>query len=61
LGFGSNYTDISFAPSAIYNFNEYVALGLGQYLPKAKKLLCFPLLWWYYRLFNPIPVIQLLN
>jgi hypothetical protein len=26
---GSNYTDISLAPSAIYNFNEYVALGLG--------------------------------
>jgi hypothetical protein len=23
LGFGSNYTDISLAPSAIYNFNEY--------------------------------------
>ena len=29
LGFGSGYTDISIAPSAIYNFNEYVALGLG--------------------------------
>ena len=29
LGFGSNYTDISVSPSAIYNFNEYVALGLG--------------------------------
>jgi hypothetical protein len=27
LGFGSNYTDISLAPSAIYN--EYIALGLG--------------------------------
>ena len=29
LGFGSGYTDISLAPSAIYNFNEYAALGLG--------------------------------
>ncbi|SHF89624.1 hypothetical protein SAMN05444396_102317 [Flavobacterium segetis] len=29
LGFGSGYTDISLAPSAIYNFNQYVALGLG--------------------------------
>ena len=29
VGFGSNYTDISLAPSAIYNFNEYAALGLG--------------------------------
>jgi hypothetical protein len=27
LGFGSGFTDISVAPSAIYNFNEYVALG----------------------------------
>ncbi len=29
LGFGSGYTNISIAPSAIYNFNQYVALGLG--------------------------------
>ncbi|UFH47408.1 hypothetical protein LNP27_05055 [Flavobacterium galactosidilyticum] len=29
LGFGSGYTDISIAPSAIYNLNEYAALGLG--------------------------------
>jgi hypothetical protein len=62
LGFGSNYTDISLAPSAIYNFNEYVALGLGgQYTYLKQKN--------YYAshfyggsiigLFNPIPVIQL--
>ena len=29
LGFGSGYTDIAIAPSAIYNFNQYAALGLG--------------------------------
>lgn len=29
LGFGSGYTDISVAPSAIYNFNQYVAAGVG--------------------------------
>ena len=29
LGIGNDYTDIMIAPSAIYNFNEYVALGLG--------------------------------
>lgn len=29
LGFGSGYTDITVAPSAIYNFNNYVALGTG--------------------------------
>ncbi len=26
---GSGYTDITLAPSAIYNFNEYVAAGVG--------------------------------
>jgi hypothetical protein len=31
LGFGSGFTDISVAPSAIYNFNEYVAWGGLQY------------------------------
>ena len=29
LGFGSNYTDVTIAPGAIYQFNEYVALGAG--------------------------------
>jgi hypothetical protein len=29
LGFGSGFTTITLAPSAIYNFNEYVALGAG--------------------------------
>ena len=29
LGLGSGYTDIMVAPSAIYNFNEYVAFGIG--------------------------------
>lgn len=29
LGFGSGYTDITIAPTAIYNFNEYFALGTG--------------------------------
>jgi hypothetical protein len=37
LGFGSGYTDISLAPSAIYNFNEYVALGLGVQYTYAKQ------------------------
>ncbi|SDW00983.1 hypothetical protein [Flavobacterium degerlachei] len=62
LGFGSGYTDISLTPSAIYNFNEYVALGLGaQYSYVSQKN--------YYNshlyggsiiaLFNPIREIQL--
>lgn len=29
LGFGNNATNIALAPSAIYNFNEKIALGLG--------------------------------
>ncbi len=29
LNFGSNYTNISVAPGAIYNVNEYFAIGLG--------------------------------
>ena len=29
LSFGSGYTDISIAPSAIYNVNSYLAVGLG--------------------------------
>jgi hypothetical protein len=29
LGIGSGFTNISIAPSAIYNFNEYVAAGVG--------------------------------
>jgi hypothetical protein len=29
LSFGSGYTDISIAPSAIYNVNPYLAVGLG--------------------------------
>lgn len=29
VGVGSGYTDITVAPSGIYNFNQYVALGVG--------------------------------
>lgn len=29
LGFGSGFTNISVAPSAIYNINEYVSAGVG--------------------------------
>lgn len=29
LGVGNGYTDITIAPSAIYNFNDYFALGAG--------------------------------
>ena len=62
LSFGSGYTDISLSPSAIYNFNEYVALGLGGQYKYTKQRN-------YYAshlyggsiigLFNPINEIQL--
>ena len=29
LGFGNGYADVAIAPSAIYNFNDYFAAGLG--------------------------------
>jgi hypothetical protein len=29
IGFGSGYTDVTVAPSAIYNFNQYFAAGVG--------------------------------
>lgn len=29
LGFNNGFTNISLSPSAIYNFNDYVSLGLG--------------------------------
>ncbi|MFV8368601.1 hypothetical protein [Flavobacterium sp. LB2R40] len=62
LGFGSGYTDIALAPSAIYNFNEYVALGIGlqyKYL-KQKDLYASHLYGGSgIGLFNPIPEIQL--
>ncbi|MEZ7499647.1 hypothetical protein QO200_12970 [Flavobacterium sp. Arc3] len=37
LGFSSGYTNISLAPSVIYNFNEYVSLGLGAQYTYAKQ------------------------
>lgn len=62
LSFGSGYTDISLAPSAIYNFNQYVALGLGaQYTYVKQKNYYASNLYGasIIALFNPIPEIQL--
>lgn len=62
LGFGTGYTDVSVAPTAIYNFNQYFALGTGvQYSYLRQK--------GFFKssnygasvigLFNPIPEAQL--
>lgn len=29
MNFGSNYTEVTLAPSAIYDFNQYLGLGIG--------------------------------
>ena len=62
LGFGNNSTNISVAPSAIYNFNEKVALGLGvQYSYIRQKDFYTSHLYGgsIIGLVNPIPEIQL--
>ncbi len=60
--FGNGYTDVMLAPGAIYQFNEYVALGVnvqGSYVRQKD----FYNSWIYggsiIGLFNPIPEIQL--
>ncbi len=37
LAIGNGYTDITIAPSAIYNFNEYFALGTGLQYSRLKQ------------------------
>ena len=62
LGFGSGYTDISLAPSAIYNFNEYAALGVGlqyKYLKQRDYYASHLYGGSVIGLFNPIQEIQL--
>lgn len=62
LGFGSGYTNIGIAPSAIYNINKYVGVGAGvqySYLKEndfyTSQLYGGSLL----ALFNPIDPVQL--
>lgn len=62
LGFGSGFTDIVLAPSAIYNLNEYMALGAGlQYKFLKQKDFYTSHLYGAsaIALLNPIPEIQL--
>jgi len=62
LAFGTGYTDVNIAPSAIYRFNKYVAAGMGLQGSYVKQR------GWYSNfmyggsliiLGNPIPQIQL--
>lgn len=61
LSFSNNYTTFSIAPSAIYNFNEYVAVGPGlSYLyAKNRELKSNVFGAGLITLFNPIQNLQL--
>jgi hypothetical protein len=62
LGFGSGYTDITIAPTAIYNFNDYFALGAGvqySYLRQKDFFKSSNYGASVIGLFNPIPEAQL--
>ncbi|EJL62358.1 hypothetical protein PMI10_02897 [Flavobacterium sp. CF136] len=62
LGIGSGYTDISVMPSAIYNVNEIVAVGVGLqfgYLSSKNEYHSYVYGGSLIGLVNPIPQIQL--
>ena len=62
LGFGSGYTNISVAPSAIYNVNEYFSAGVGvqyNYLKQKNFYTSSQYGASIIGLANPIPEIQL--
>jgi hypothetical protein len=62
LGFGSGYTNISVMPSAIYNINEVVAMGVGLqfgYLYQKNYYESFVYGGSFITLVNPIPQLQL--
>jgi hypothetical protein len=60
--FGTGFTDVTLAPGAIYQFNQYAALGVGLQGSYVKQKYFYEN--WMYGgsvigLFNPIPEIQL--
>ncbi len=62
LNIGSGFTDITIAPSAIYNFNQYVSLGIGlqgSYVSSKENYRATILGGSLISLFNPIDEIQL--
>jgi long-subunit fatty acid transport protein len=62
LSVGSGFTDITIAPSAIYNFNDYVSLGLGvqgSYISSKNNFNSTLVGGSLIALFNPIEVVQL--
>lgn len=63
LAFGNNYTDITLAPGAIYDFNQYISLGFGIQGSYVKQKNFFESYIYGVSMIvlgNPIPEIQLL-
>jgi hypothetical protein len=61
LGFGNNFTNISVAPAAIYEFNESVAVGMGlqgNYLKQKEAFTSYQFGASLISLFNPIDFLQ---
>ena len=62
VGFGSNYTNIALAPSAIYDFNRYISAGIalqGSYVRDKNFYESYMYGPSFIVLGNPIPQIQL--
>jgi len=62
VAFGSGYTDVTVAPGALYEFNEYVALGAGvqgTYVNQRDFYNAYIYGGSVIGVFNPIPQIQL--
>lgn len=62
VGFGTGYTDVTIAPSAIYQFNAYAALGVGiqgTYVHQKDYYDSYIYGGSVIGLFNPIPQVQL--
>ena len=62
LGFGSGYTDVTLAPGAIYQFNNYIAMGAGlqgTYVHQRDYYDAYIYGGSLVTLLNPIPQVQL--
>jgi hypothetical protein len=62
VGFGSGYTDVTLAPGALYEFNQYLALGAGvqgTYVHQRNYYDAYMYGGSAIAIFNPVPTIQL--
>ncbi len=62
VAFGSGYTDVTLAPGALYEFNQYLALGAGvqgTYVHQRNYYDAYMYGGSAIAIFNPVPTIQL--